>query len=170
MGQMISVTYEVDEGCYLRACDALWRHQAIGHRQNVWVGFVVGTIGICLFWYELARPIAILAIVGGGLLVLLSSMRRSFWRWHYKRLDKYQRPITTTFRDDDLEVVLNGQKHPVLWDMFSSYAVTSEFLFLIIDKTNFSIIPRNAFEQPAAFNCVLEIVTKHLPELRKRKF
>jgi hypothetical protein len=164
----LSVTYEIDEACFIRACHALWTYRAIGRFGNL---VVAGGVGLCgaffLIWLEVAGSALYLLFVCVALLVALTLLRDLFWRRYYRKLEKYRGPITTNISDGSIEVILPQSSHTVHWSTFSSYLRTDEFLLLVISQRQFSIIPLSAFITLATAVRFERLVADHLPRMKK---
>lgn len=168
--EALSVTYEIDEACFMRACQALWAHRGIGQFGNYVVAGVVGLCGAILVWLRAIDLVAYLLFSGLLLFIVMTLLRGLIWRRYYRRLDKYRTPITTTIVAGQMQVTLRQVTYPVAWSTFRSYLQTREFLILIGNQRAFSMIPCAAFDSPklaADFECEL---AAHLPCMKKRYF
>ncbi|MCP4937282.1 MAG: YcxB family protein [bacterium] len=166
----LSVTYEIDEACFIRACHALWTYRAIGRFGNFVVAGGIGLCGAFLIWLEVAGFALYLLFVCVALLVALTLLRDLFWRRYYRKLEKYRGPITTIISDDSIEVILPQGSYTVQWSTFSSYLRTDEFLLLVISQRQFSIIPLSAFITLATAAHFERLVADHLPPMKKCYF
>lgn len=163
-----TVTYELDEAAYMRGCNALWRYRAIGRFGNIFVAVILALIATLLLWQGVPGPWGYILLGCAVLFVALDGIRDRLWRRHYHRLEKYRGPITATVSDAGVGVDGREGVHLVPWAQFRSFFGTGEFLFMVIDQRQFSIIPRAAFETIAAANRFEDMVANHLPRLPKK--
>ena len=169
MNTPVSVTYNIDEDCFMRARHLLWDHQAIGHRGNVKAGLGLAALGV-FFWVFGHFDLISYFLIGGGIaLASMSFVRNHLWRQHYRKIEKYRAPITSTFRPDGIEVAAHHETVSVDWSVFSGYVQTSDAVFLIVDSKQFSIIPMAAFEDDRDVEKFMEIVSQHLSPAPKRR-
>ena len=163
-----SVTYRVDEGSFMRACHALWAYRAIGRFGNIVVAGIIGLCGVSLVSLGVTGPAPYVLLSCSILFVAVTQLRDLLWRRHYRKMDKYKGPITTIISNSHIGVVLPHNAHTVQWSLFNYYLRTDEFLLLVINQKQFSIIPISAFESTADSNDFEQFIAKHLPVMKKR--
>jgi len=163
-----SVTYRVDEACFMRACHALWDYRAIGRFGNLVVAGIVGLLGLSLVWLDFTGPAPYFLLACSILFVGVTQLRDLLWRRHYRKIDKYKGPITTILSNSGIEVVLPHNAHAVQWSIFTGYLRTDEFLLLVINQKQFSVIPLSAFETITDSGYFERFITNHLPIMKKR--
>jgi hypothetical protein len=166
----VSVTYQLDEARYMRACHALWAYRAIGRTGNYVIAGVVTLCALFLFWQGVPGILAPLMIVGVAIFVALDIGRDLLWRRHFRNLTKYTAPITATV--GPIGVGVDGAEgvHHQPWSSFQHFAVTDAFVFLLIDQRQFSVIPLDAFATPARAAAFEAVLIDHLKRLPRRYF
>ena len=108
-------------------------------------------------------------LLGGGLLALATSFARDrVWRRFYRGALKYTAPITATFDASGVGVQSAEGENHVGWAHFRHFAVTPDFLLLIVDQRDFSIIPRAAYPDPTTGAAIEDLVSRHLKRLPRR--
>ncbi len=165
----VAVTYTIDERRFMRACHALWAYRAIGQWGNYMLAAFVTACGAFLLWQGVPGPWAYVLFAGVAVFIIMNLLRDRLWCRYYHTAEKYRAPITATVGADGASVDSAEGVHTQPWSLFRSFAVTDEFLFIIIDQRQFSVIPLDAFEnqtQAAAFEAVLVDHLKRLPRRR----
>lgn len=165
-----SITYEIDEARFMRACHALWAYRAMGRVGNYITAGVVGLCAGFLVWQGVPGLWATLLFVGVIAFVIMDQMRERLWRRHYQNLTKYRAPLTATVGPDGVAVMGDEGSNHLPWTYFRHYARADDFLFLIIDQRQFSVIPIDAFETSGHATSFEGVLANHLKRLPRKHF
>lgn len=170
MLQPVSITFALTQDAYMRGCYQLWAHRALGRTGNFIVATIVVGCAVFLFWQGVPGPWAWIFLGAGVVFVGMDVMRDRIWRKHYQSLVKYTAPITAIFTDAGIGLTSKEATNIVPWQQFRDYVFTADYLFILIDQRNFSVIPLSAFETPAARAQAEALIADHLKPLKGRLF
>lgn len=166
----VMVSYEIDEARFMRACNALWSYRAIGFFGNYVAAATIGVFGLIAVMLGVPGWCAYLLIACALLIVGMDILRGRLWRKYYRGLEKYRAPITAFVGKEGVGVDSAEGLHVQPWDVFQSFVRTDEFLFLILDQRQFSVIPLEAFDSLRDANAFEEVLVDHLPRMPRRYF
>ncbi len=162
------VTFWLTEEAFLSACHQLWRHRANGRGGNRIAAGVVAAAGCFVLWAGVSVAWGWAMVIGAAGLLALDQFRDLIWRRHYRRLLKYPGPITAIFDEAGVGVRSGEGENHVPWSRFAHYVITADYLFLLLNRRRFSVIPRKAFATSEEQAVVEGLVARHLPVLSRR--
>lgn len=146
----ITVTYTVSRDAYMTACHQLWAHRAVGRGGNTVVAGIVAACAGLLLWLGVPGVLPWLLLAGAAIFISLDRLRDRIWRNHYDGLVKYTGPITAGFSETGVSVASAEADRHMRWSTFKHYVITRDYLILLIDQRQFSVIPLSAFKTPDA--------------------
>lgn len=168
MTKTYTITYTVPEDTFMRGCYQLWAHRALGRTGNIVVGAVLLAFAVFLLWQGVPGPWALIMLAAAVALLAMDAARDRLWRRHYRGLTKYTALIRLSFADAGIDMQSAEASTRLEWSTFKHYVFTRDFLFLVIDQRQFSVIPLTAFDTPATRAGVEALLAKHLKLLRGR--
>ena len=163
---MTTLNYQIDETEFMHAARAYWSYKGIGDFGNwVIVALLLITGTGILIW---GMAIGWLCIAGAAIFAALTALRNIFWRRRYRRMVKYSAPITATFSADNVETRSAEGQSTVPWSIFTKYAETPDYFFLMMPLRGLSIIPKRACEDDFQLEALREVITANLPRAKMR--
>ncbi len=124
--------------------------------------------GAGLIWQGVPGWIGPVLLCGGLLAVVMGFARDRVWRRYYRGALKYSAPITAIFDDSGVGVQSGEGDNHVRWTHFRHFAVTPDFLLLIIDQHDFSVVPRAAYPDLTTGAAIEDLVGRHLKRLPRK--
>ncbi len=160
----ISIRYRITEPEFMIACNGHWSAHRQSSLSNVITGAVAIIVGLALLLFTLWLGIVLTAI--GGLLLLITLLRSLLWRRAFREAKKYNNNISIIIKDDSINVECAEGKSDLNWDFFTWYLETPDHVLLYMTKRNFSIIPKNAFQDDGSLQTFLNLVESKLKKIR----
>ena len=154
----------------MAACHILWQYRSIGQFGNFVAAACTVLSGFVLVVLGMAGPLGYIFVGAGALFAVMTLLRDVMWRRYYRGLVKYTDWITATVSAEGVGVVSVEAKNLLPWSTFSTMLRTEDYLFIILNQRQFSIIPMAAFQNSGVERDFESIVSYHLPLLKRRYF
>jgi YcxB-like protein len=161
----VTITTHLTADEFLRGCHDLWTTDGIGPRGNLIVAVLGGVAGIAL----VLMGIRIGWLVAGAALFvgLLSLLRDRNWRRYQRTAGRFAAPTTSVFADGGIHVTGPLGARDVPWSEFRSYLESDGYLVLVLNRRQFSMLPKAAIP-PADLDALRAMIARHLPAKRRR--
>ena len=160
----ISIHYHMTEAEFMTAYNAHWSAHHQSTLSNVITGMVGVVVGLALL--SLTFWLAVIAVVAGGLLLLITWLRSFLCRRAFRDAKKYNVNISVAISDAAVHVESAEGKSDLKWDFFTWYLDTPAHVLLYMTKRNFSIIPKSAFQDETQVQAFVELVKSKLKKFR----
>ena len=160
----ISIRYRMTEPEFMRACGAHWSAHRQGTMSNVITGLVGVAFGLAMLFFIFW--LALILVVVGGALILITGIRSLLWRKAFRDAKKYNADISVVVNDDSVHIESAEGKSDLNWKFFTWYLDTPEHVLLYMTKRSFSVIPKSAFQNEQCAQGIVNLVKTKLEQIR----